>query len=130
MSVGRARSVQPLQSIEFLHYTEPARSLQFAHHTMPSALVVGRRTEASRDDCLGIDPFEKSIERQIEVQPGLFSVCDDVQAGRFLIVQRTHHRIVLCFGQIGRAETIEVPGRELEPARKRVTSDDRGTKRI
>ena len=111
--------MQPLQAIELLNHTEAARSLQRTDDAMPAALVVRRGTEPPGDTRLGIHAFEKSIERQVEVQTRLFPIGHDVQTRRPLIVQRTHHRIVLRFGKVGGSESIEVLGGELQPTRER-----------
>ena len=121
----RVRRVQPLQAIELLNHTEAARSLQRADDAMPAALVVRRGTEPPGDDRLGIHAVQESIERQVEVQARLFPIGHDIQTSRPLIVQRTHHRIVLRLGKVGGSESIEVLGGELQPTGKRIAADDR-----
>ena len=90
------------------------------------ALIVGGRPETARRRALQLDALEESVERQVEIEPRLLAVGDDVEPGGELIVERAHHRVVLRFGDVGGAEAVEVRGRELQPAGKRIAADDGG----
>ena len=80
-------------------------------------------TKAPDDNGLRIDAFQESIERQVEIEPRLFSVRHDIQARGLLIMQRTHHRIVLRLCEVGGTKTIEVFSSELQPAGERITAN-------
>ena len=104
-----------------MDHTEAAGRLQRADDPMPAALVVRGGTEPPGDNRLGIHAVQKPVERQVEIQARLFPIGHDIQTRRPLIVQRTHHRIVLCFGKVGGAESVEMLGGEFQPTGKRIT---------
>ncbi len=60
-----------------------------------AALVVGGGAEAPRRRACQFDAIEIAVERQIEIQPGLFAVGDDIQACAGLVVNRGDHRVLL-----------------------------------
>jgi hypothetical protein len=90
---------------------------------------MGRRPEPPGRMTLQINPLEVAIERQVEVQPRLLAVRDNVQPRRHLVVHRGDDRIVLRLDNVVRPELVEVPTGEFQPARKRVTADDGGAER-
>jgi hypothetical protein len=73
---------------------------------------------------------KKSVKRQIEIQPRLFAVGDDVQSGRRLIVNGREDGVFLQLRAIGLAELIEMLAGEFQPAGKRVTANDCGSQRL
>ena len=63
---------------------------------MTSALIMSRRTKQSGGFRFQGDAFDEAIEAQVEIQPGLFAIGDDVQAGSQLIVNASNSRFS-CF---------------------------------
>ena len=49
-------------------------------------------------------PFEEAVKREIEIEPRLLAVGDDVQAGGHLIVHGGDDGVVLQFCAVGFAE--------------------------
>ena len=92
------------------------------------ALVVRRRAEPARRFAL-LDPLEEAVEAEVEVEPRLLAVRDDVEARRDLVVDGGDHRVLLELGDVVRPEVGEVRGGVLEPARERVAADHRRAQR-
>jgi hypothetical protein len=76
---------------------------------------------------LQIDPFDETVKREIEINPGLLAIGDDVQAGRHLIVDRSDDGVVLQFGDIVGTEAIQILYGKLQPAWKGVRTYNRRT---
>jgi hypothetical protein len=98
-----------LQALEFLDGAESVRRAQFAGDAMFSALIVRGRTPG-----------------EIEIEPRLLAVGDDIEAGGELIVQRGDDGIVLHLREIVGAEALELRARGLEPGGKGIAADDGG----
>jgi hypothetical protein len=94
-----------------------------------SALIVGRRAEASRGKRRRANTLEPSVERQIEVMPALLAIGDHVQTGAELVVNGCNHCVVPHLFDIGLAKLIKVRRPKLEPSRKRVAADNGGSQR-
>src|SRR5580765_2557086 len=90
------------------------------------SLIVSWRTEPASRGGFQLDPFDESIERKIEVQARLFAVSDHIKACLNLVMNGDDDRVLLKFGLVGVAKFLQVLTRELEPARKRITSNDSG----
>src|SRR5438876_11429361 len=92
---------------------------------MFAALVVSRRTEKAARPRFQRNAAQKSIERQVEIEPGLLAIGDHIEPGGNLVVHRGADGVVQRFGQVVFAELLHVQRDELEPAWKRVAADDR-----
>ena len=90
---------------------------------MPAALVVRWRTEAAQRRGFQFDPFEKAVERQIEIEPRLFAVGNDVKPCFELVVNCDQDGVFDQFLAVGFAELVQVPAGEFEPTGKRVAAD-------
>src|SRR5262245_39320390 len=88
------------------------------------ALIMRGRPKTTRLRRFQLDPFEEAVKRQVEIEPGLFAVRDDVQSGGDLVVNRRYHRVFLQFSPIRRAELIEMLTGEFQPAGKGITADN------
>ncbi len=93
---------------------------------MLAALIVSRRPEPPCGRAFHLETVEMAVERQIEIEPRLLAVSHDVQACGHLVVHGGHHGVVLQLGAIVGTELVQMLGRELEPAGKRITADDGG----
>ncbi len=91
---------------------------------MSAALIVRRRAKPPPRRCFRRDPFEKAVERQIEIQPRLLAVSDHIQPRRKLIVDRRDDRVVLHLGNVIGAELIQIPAGKFQPSRQRIAADD------
>ena len=96
---------------------------------MPSPLIVRRRPKPAPRLRAALDAFQKSVERQIEIQSRLLAIGDHIQTGIDLIVNCRRDCIVLCLRDIVWTQFIQVLGRELKPARERIASDNRRPQR-
>src|SRR5690606_24793677 len=114
---------------EFLDHAEAARRAQLAGNRMLAALVVGGRPEFTRGVRFKLDALDVAVEREIEIEPRLLAIGDDIEAGTHLIMDGGDHGVVLDLTHVRAAEDVEVLARKLEPAGKRVTADDGGAKR-
>ena len=94
---------------------------------MSAALVMSGRSEAARRRGLELDAFEKSVKREIEIEPRLFAVGDDVKSGLQLVVDGDGDRVVDEFFAVRLAKLVEILGGKLQPAGKRVAADDSGS---
>ena len=103
---------------------------EFADDLVFSALVVGGRAEAPRRGGFEFDALDVAIEREVEIEAGLFAIGDDIEAGGELVVERGDDGIVLDLGAVGGTEAVEVGGGEFEPRGKRVAADDGGAEWI
>ena len=115
MSVSPAGR-EPLQSLEFLDRAEAARRAQLARDRVLAALIVRRRAEAARRRRLQFNPLEEAVERQIKIQPRLFAIGDDVEAGRDLVMNGRDDRVIFQLLAVGFTELVEVLTGKLEPA--------------
>ena len=117
------RAGQALEPLEVPHHAQAPRRAQLAHHLVAPALVVCRRTEAARWRRLQFDPFQETIEGQVEIEPGLFAIGDDVEAGLELVVNRDGDGVINQFLAVSLAEPLEVLAGQFQPAWKRVAAD-------
>ncbi|MFO0003003.1 MAG: hypothetical protein ACK559_17905, partial [bacterium] len=62
---------------------------------MASPLIMRGRSPAPGRGRLQVDALEVAVETQVEVQPGLLAVGDDIQAGGQLVLHRAGHRVGL-----------------------------------
>jgi hypothetical protein len=90
---------------------------------MFSALVVGRWTKNPNGINVAVDTLKESVEGQVEIQPRLFTICDDIQAGFILIMDGGDDRILLQLLNFIASEFIQIPAGKLKPGRKWITSD-------
>jgi hypothetical protein len=89
-----------------------------------------RRTEAPRRGGFQIDAFNESVEREIEIQPRLLAIGDDIKPGVQLVLDGDADRVINHLAAIGFAELVEMLAGELQPAREGVAADDGGAKRV
>jgi len=118
------RPGQSFEPLKIPHRSQPARRAQFADHFVPATLVMRRRAKPSRRRGLQFDALEKSVKRQIEIEPRLLAVGDHVEAGLELVVNRNGDGVLDQFLAIGFAELVQILAGELQPAGKRITADD------
>jgi hypothetical protein len=97
---------------------------------MLATLVVGGRPIAARTGVLASDTFDVSIERQIEVEAGLFAVSNDIESGSQLILDGNHGCVTLELRNIVSSEVRKVFGCVFEPCGEGITTDDRRTQGI
>jgi len=121
-----AAAGQPAQSLEFGDRPQAAWCRQFARDLVPATLVMGGRAKAPRARRLQGNPLEKAVERQVEIEPRLLAVGDDIQAGGQLILNRHHGGVLLHLFEVVSTKGLELAGREFQPARKGVAANDRG----
>ena len=121
---------QALQTLKLLHHAQPTWRTQFAHDLVFATLVMRRWPKAPRTGRFERDAFNETVEGQIEIKPRLLAIRDDIQPGGDLILNGHLRRIILHFRNVSAAEFGEVPCREFEPARERVTADDGGAERL
>jgi hypothetical protein len=88
---------------------------------------VGRIGAAGR---IRVRSLQKAVEREIEIEPGLLAIRDDIEPGLELVVQGGDHGIVDHFLAVGFAELVEVSAGEFEPSRERITADHRRAERL
>ena len=55
---------------------------------------MSRRSEATRRRGLDLDAFEEPVKREIEIEPRLFAIGDDVESGLQLVVYRGNNCVV------------------------------------
>src|SRR5262249_51855545 len=101
------------------------RSFERSGHLVLTALVVSGRTETAARPGFQRNAGQKSVERQVEVEPGLLAIGDHVESGSDLVVHRGGNGVVKRFGQIVLTELIHVQGEELKPGRKRIAANYR-----
>src|SRR5205809_118450 len=94
---------------------------------MSAALVMGGRSKATWWRGLELESFEKSIKREIEIEPRLLAIGDDVKSGLHLVVNRDGDRVVDEFFAVRFAKLVEILAGKLQPAGKRITADDCGS---
>src|SRR5206468_10329958 len=124
LPTGDYRLGQTLEARKILDRAEAARGAQFAADFVLAALVVRRRTEAAGRSGFHLDTFEEPIEAEIEVEPRLLAVGDDIEPGIDLVANGDRHGIIDQLRTVGLAEHVEVRGGKLQPAWKRVAADD------
>ena len=127
--VPRAGSNHP-STLEFFDNAEPARGLQFADDFMLAALIVRGRAEAARLRGFKFNAGQEAIERQVEIQPRLLAICDDIESGCDLIMNRRDDGIVLQFLAILAAKLIKMLHGKSEPAGKWIAANNSGSKRL
>src|SRR5215510_6977570 len=115
---------EPSQSLPLINHAQAAWRAQFAGDPVFPALVVPGRAEATRQGLLQLYAFQKPIERQVEIEPRLLAVCDYVQPGGDLVVNRRDHGVFLQLGAIDFAELVEMLAGEFKPAGKWIAADD------
>jgi len=96
---------------------------------MLAALIVSRRSPASRRRALQLKAGNVAVKGEIEVQARLLAVGDDIELGVHLVMDGGDHRVVLHLGNVSRAETVEILRSEFQPRRKGVAADDGGAQR-
>jgi hypothetical protein len=75
-----------LEAFEFLDGAEAARGGERGDDLVFAALIVGRRTETPGRRGFEINALDVAVERQVEIEPGLFAIRDDVEAGGQLVM--------------------------------------------
>src|SRR5665213_213357 len=83
-------SHQAFEALEFLDRAQAARGAKFAYHFVFAALIVRRRPESAGRGGLQFDPFDIAVKREVEIEPGLLTIRDDVQAGGHLVMDRAN----------------------------------------
>src|SRR5205823_386262 len=126
----RYNSREALNALKIFDRAKAARCSQRSDNLMLPALIVSGWTEATRGSAFQLDSFQKAIEGEIEIQPGLFAVCDNVQSGGHLVANSDCNRIIDQFSAIIRAKIIEITASKLQPAWKRIAPDDRCAQRM
>ena len=96
---------------------------------MFAALVVCRRAPQSGRGLFRTDPFQIPIEGEVEVEPGLFTVGDDIGPRLELVVDGRNDRVVYHFGDVVAAEPVQVGAGELKPGGEGIAADDGSAKR-
>src|SRR5205823_13370845 len=81
----------------------PPRSTLFPYTT----LFRSGRAEAARRRGFQFDPFEKAVERQIEIEPRLFAVGNDVKSCFELVVNGDQDSVFNQFLAVGFARSEE-----------------------
>lgn len=119
--------IQPLQALEFFDDAEASWGSEFANDFMLAALIVGGWAKAARLRVFEFDARQEAVKRQVEIEPRLLAVGDDVESRRDLIVQRRDDGIVLQFAAIIAAELIEMLAGEFEPAGEGIAANDGGS---
>jgi dihydropteroate synthase len=127
---GEAAMGEALEAVKIGDGAQAAGGAEFADHSMPATLVVGGRTESARRRGFEIDAVDEAIKGEVEIEPGLFAICDDIEPGVELIVEGDEHCIVDKFLTVSGAELVEMSGSELQPAGKRIAADDSGAQRM
>ena len=74
--------------------------------------------------------FDVTIEREIKIEPRLFSIGDNIETCRYLVVNGCDYGIVLEFCTVGSAELIEVSTGKLKPTGEWVAANDRRAERV
>jgi hypothetical protein len=97
------------ESLELRDRTQAGRCFQLTYESMPTTLVVRWWPESPRRLRLPFDSAERAVKRQVEVQPRLLAVCDNVQSRGDLIMNGRDHCIFLHFGNIRRTKLDQVP---------------------
>jgi hypothetical protein len=95
---------ETLEPFKLLDRTEAARRTQFTRHLMFPSLIMRRGTKTPWRSPFQFDSFHKSVKGQIEIQPSLFPVRNDIQPSRQLIVQGYKNGVFLKFSAIGFTE--------------------------
>src|SRR4051794_14520964 len=97
---GRA---EPLKAFELVNRAKPARRAELADDFVLAALVVGGRAESPRRGGLEFNAFDEAIEREVEVEPRLLAVGDDVETGHHLVGDGDGRGVFLELGEVGGA---------------------------
>lgn len=121
---------QSPQTFKFLNSPQSSRSPQRTGDRVLAPLVVCWRSPPAGRRVFQGQALEVAIERQVEIQPRLFAVGDDIQAGSQLILDSGGNRIILQFPQVVRAELVEMLTGKFQPAGERVTADDGRSQRL
>lgn len=116
---------ESLQSPKIIDRSQPARRSNRLPHRMLAPLIMSWRTETPRRRRFQFNPLQKTVKRQIKIQPRLFSVGHHIQPRRELIMQRHNHRILHQLLPIRRPKLIQIPNRILQPSRKRIAPNHR-----
>ena len=74
-------------------------------------------------------PSKIPIEGEVEVEPGLFTVGDDIGPRLELVVDGRNDRVVYHFGDVVAAEPVQVGAGELKPGGEGIAADDGSAKR-
>jgi hypothetical protein len=119
-----------LQALEFFDDAEATWGGEFACDFVFATLVVCGRAKTTRLCGFEFEAGQKAIKRQIEIEPCLLAIRDDIEAGGNLIVNRCDDSIVLQFAAIIASELIEMLDGEFEPAGKRIAANDGGSERL
>ena len=85
---------------------------------------MSRRAEQARGAAF-LDPLQTTVEAEIEIEPRLLPVRDDVETGRDLVVHGRDDGVLLQLGDVVWAELVQSPCCVFEPAREGVASDHR-----
>ena len=115
---------EPLQSLPLINHAQASRRAQFAGDPVFAALIVPGRAETASQGLPQFYAFQKAVKRQIEIEPRLLAVCDHVQSGGDLIVDRRDHGVFLQLGAVGLAELVEALTGEFQPAGKGIAAND------
>ena len=78
--------------------------MRLAGDRVLAALVVGGRSKLPRRCGLEFDPLDVTIKREIEIEPCLLPISNDIKAGLDLIAHGGNDRIILNLAHIGAAE--------------------------
>jgi dihydropteroate synthase len=127
---GEASVGEALEALEIGDGAEASRGAEWACDAMAAALVVGGGAEATCGSGFKLDAFEESVEREVEVEPGLFAVGDDVESGIDLVVDGDDDGVVDEFLAVSVTELLQVGGGEFKPGGEGVAADDRGAERL
>ena len=122
---GRGKA---LEALEILDGAEATRGAEVAGDPVSAALIVGGWTEAAGGGGFEFEAIEEPVEGEIEIEPGLFAVGDDVKAGLKLIADGDADSVIDQFGAVGATELVEVLAGEFQPPGEGVTADDGGAK--
>ena len=110
------------QSLPLINHAQASRRAQFAGDPVFAALIVPGRAETASQGLPQFYAFQKAVKRQIEIEPRLLAVCDHVQSGGDLIVDR--RGVFLQLGAVGLAELVEAKACEFQPAGKGIAAND------
>ena len=106
---------EPLQALKLLHRAKPIRRAELTNNGVFAALVVRGRAPKPRRGRLRLDPFQVTIEGQVKVEPGLFTVGDDIGPGFKLVMDGGNHRVIDHFGDVVATELIKMSAGKLKP---------------
>jgi hypothetical protein len=75
---------------------------------MFSTLIMGGWTPQARGPLLAREPIQIAVEGEIEVEPRLLAVGDDIEASRHLVVDCADDGVVHQLCNVGAAELVQV----------------------